>query len=262
MAEATLEAHDIDDLEPDESGFYVRTDPFMTGAYDGPVGSKMCCFKLLDESSASFEWKTLSDELQEVGKAVMAGAPDAEGAASCAARVWLDERVAMAVADMGDEGEEVGDTSLVKRTIFAGLANGSIDTTIGDESMSAYHFESDVFLEDAAKALPLPPWARIESVGEGGPGSGYSQPALVLAKGHCLGDYARWLEARSLPQRRAQPAARTAGKKRAPKRRRQGAASEKAPKRRGRTAASFGQASSGRSRSSFIGSFPSRAEPR
>ena len=42
-----------------------------------------------------------------------------------------------------------------------------------DRPWSAYNFEADVHLADAAHALaPLPPWAELTVVDEGGPGSG------------------------------------------------------------------------------------------
>jgi hypothetical protein len=60
--------------------------------------------------------------------------------------------------------------------------------------LAFYLDESEEFLHEAARALPLPPWAHRERVSDGGPGSGFDAAFIVLDPPNSLTDLSRWLD--------------------------------------------------------------------
>lgn len=190
MAIATLESpYASFELQDGETAFMVRTDVFGAEPYSGRAGTEFCRF---DANAGTFEWKTLSDKLRELALAFVAGDVDEADALAGEVGHWLKSKLEY-VAELEDVGELKSDSELVTY-LLRGIADGSIDTTQADQSFSAYHFEDDAHFRDAAEALPLPEWGTVIFYGEGGPGSGYDQPYLVLGQNKTLADYQAWLE--------------------------------------------------------------------
>lgn len=58
-----------------------------------------------------------------------------------------------------------------------------------------YLEDDDTAAQDAAECLPLPPWAEVDTIDEGGWGSGYEQATVILDEGHSLKDLTEYLNA-------------------------------------------------------------------
>lgn len=194
MAIATLELGCAGvEVNDDECAYAVRTELFEPLPYSGPAGTNVCRF---DAKAGSYEWRTLSDHLRDLAQAFVAGDVTEREALAGHLGDWLTltvERLA--------EREDGSELELVAR-VLRGIADDSIDTTDSDGPFRAYDLDDDVAMRDAANALPLPPWARLESCSDGGPGSGYEQPCLILSEHKQLEDYQAWLEALAIGDER------------------------------------------------------------
>ena len=83
----------------------------------------------------------------------------------------------------------------------AALAAEVNDIANGDgelpEELAEYFEDDERYPRDAANALPLPRWARVEMRSAGGPGTGYEAAHIVLGAGHSLEELAAWLRRRA-----------------------------------------------------------------
>ena len=142
--------------------------------------------------TAAFAWRSGADRVLELADEVTGGASTvAEVLRYADVGEWL-ERISEYCYEGSAEPLEDEAWCLA---VLTDVAAGRIDPRDSDGPYAFYRREDDRHFEDAARALPLPPWAEIEVGFGGGVGSGYDAQYLVLAKGKRLEDLAGWLAA-------------------------------------------------------------------
>jgi hypothetical protein len=190
MASATVREIESLDTTKNERWFLItEVDPW-TGPFFGPADRECADFVVSDDTFASFEWCSRADGVLTLAVDV---ANDSLGVNDAFAdgdlRDYLD-RVG-ADPDAADAGDSAARQAVVETC--TAIATRHLDVF---EQDAVYAFDDDRHLADAADALsPLPPWARIETIVEGGIGTSYSQPCLVLDESYSLIDLAAHLAA-------------------------------------------------------------------
>lgn len=229
MAIATLQQSDELQCEEGETAYAFDCNVMEMEPYAGPEGTDWCRFSC-GQDSAAFEWRTGVDRLRDAARKVVAGdwtlkqARKDDGVDS-----WLDRSLEWdedAAASGGPVSEDEAGIGLLRAVVGGALDPGD---SYGDRAF--YPWDWDFHFSDAAHALPLPPWARLEVGMGGGPGSGYDVWYLVLSKGKTLNDLKVWLESRATKTVGKKKAGKkpVAKKKPAPKRK---PAAKKKPRRR------------------------------
>jgi hypothetical protein len=186
-----------------ERWYLLTTDVFSAPFFDGPGAAPV--FRVLDGETATYGWRSAIDVVHERALAVVVGALSVDEARRAPAfAAYLDDKIEEqrdAAAYEGDESwAQESDEVLVLR-VCAQIAAGTRDVHAYDE---VYCFDDDRWLGDAGRAVAavLPPWARVQFLDAGGPGSGYSQPYLVLADDRTLFDLKAHLEQPARPRTR------------------------------------------------------------
>lgn len=197
MATARLERaeEDVDG----QATYEVRSEPWNAEPFAGPKGRDWDTFQRSGDS-ASYEWRTGADRLRAAASGFSAGKRSVteimtEGSLAS----WLREKANRYVDSLEEsEREGLAEEQAIERLLTM-IANGALNLDEYDGSYSFYNFESDQHLAEAADALDLPRWARLDATSEGGPGSGYDQPCIVLGRGKTLKDLEKWLAKRAAP---------------------------------------------------------------
>lgn len=194
MARATLERWRWP-VSPGTVGtlFEVQTSPFDADPFPGPRGQDWARFEIVGEDVASFEWRTGRERLLAVLDALSAGTlACASAMTDPLVREYVD-RVEAALA------EEVPDEILESNRVGDWILSEALerrDEVIANEGpFSFYQFDDDAYFHDAAKALPLPPWASYRAMESGSMGSGYRCAMIVLEPGRRLAELGEWLRA-------------------------------------------------------------------
>jgi hypothetical protein len=207
MAKATLQRSEDFRCEEGETAFAFDCDVMERPPYAGPKGTEWSRFEC-DEDGAVFEWRTGIDRLRDAARRVIDGDWTLKQARKD--RVvdgWFErcfEWDEDAAASGGPATEDEAGVELLRAVV-----RGEIDPADSQDDYAIYPWDWDFHFSDAAHALPLPPWARLEVGMGGGPGSGYDIWYLVLSRGKGLRDLKAWLETR--PARKA--AKKKVGKK-------------------------------------------------
>ena len=177
MASATLqETTPPASAQPGQRWFIVTDVDAWSGPFEGDRN-----FVVHGDGYASFEWRSRADDALALAKAVVAGEMTVDDARD-------DADLGEYIRDVEEAFEDEADVDLdeVVLDVCRDIVDGSRDVFEPDV---IYDFENDVHIRDAARALRrMPPWARIINIDAGGPGSGYSQPVLVLDAGYTLVD--------------------------------------------------------------------------
>jgi hypothetical protein len=196
VATATLEyASDIDG----HPAYDVRTEPWGADPFTGPEGRDWDSFHW-EGDEATYEWRTGIDRLRTAatqlrnGRRTIVQILKDKHLAS-----WLKLKAEYYLESHEDDDRGCLTINQAVERLLCKIASGSIDPDESEGIYAYYCYESDEFLLDAAKALELPRWAKIRIRGEGGLGSGFDQPCIVLGSGKTLKDLGRWLEERTVP---------------------------------------------------------------
>lgn len=179
----------------------IDTWPFGAGRFAGPDGRDWDAFRLTTDG-AEFEWRTGADHVRRAAERLVRGELTYEQAASDPfVEQWLEgDRLAQIEESMEDEEPELAKLAdlpavEIARRLF--MEYGPIVEDEKEPSIFGYYLEDDdSYLEDAARSLDLPPWARVATYADGGPGSGFENAAIVIDEGKDLGDLASWLAER------------------------------------------------------------------
>jgi hypothetical protein len=187
-------------FEGDRIGYMIRVLPSdLKEPFLGPSDRRWAGIQRAEEGNDAggiyrFSFRSRIDEIRDTASNV-----DTTEAAAAAmvADPELGEYIDGVVSALREcEDEEiagVGDDAAAA-CVFARIAAGEIDPAETDGgSFSYYPDDSDAPLQEAAKALDLPPWAHVKIAGEGGPGTGFDAPYIVLQKERDVHDLARWL---------------------------------------------------------------------
>lgn len=178
--------------------FYVRTEPWRAKPWPSNARGTARDFKVHGAGSATYEWKTGIDELRELARAVISRrSRSALRSMSKRCRHFLDNHVEQYLEYSAQDPEafpERTEQQIVRETLMR-IASGGAELEEADGPDAVYLYDDDKFLADARDALPFPPWARPASVGEGGPGSGYDQAAVIIDKPQTLEELARFVKA-------------------------------------------------------------------
>ena len=188
MAEGRLEGVNME-FEGGETAFEVRCEPYDTRPFRGVSGRTWARFRLLGDYEATFEWKTGADHVRALCRKVKARRiPRRVALVDDVLAEYLERRIEAARHSDDKREPDV----IMDETIYE-VATGIIKVAGFDTNGCYYDCEGDAHLSDAAAALPLPPWGRVQMSSGGGPGSGYDQPLVVLAPERTLRDLAKWL---------------------------------------------------------------------
>jgi hypothetical protein len=193
------------------TGYEVQTDPFDAEQFSGGARRSWSAFQVSGDE-ATFEWRTRADHVLEASRAVAAG--------KSVRAVLRDPVVAAYVSDVADTFAGAGNPDIPDpddEAAFARWVLGIVtweDLLETEGSFSAYRYDDDTYLRDAAAALELPRWASAESASAGGPGSGYDAAYIVLQGGRTLDDLALWLSERATAKPKS---ARRAPRRNAPR---------------------------------------------
>ena len=146
------------------------------------------------EFGAEYLWRTPTDHVRRVARALARGALSFEAARKAPwVKEWFDRRSEDYVLIFDDDEPGVADlpdAKLLRRMLL------EVSTDLTEDSPFGYYLEDDdAMLRQAAEALDLPPWATVECHDSGGPGTGFTAAQIVVADGKDLVDIARWLRA-------------------------------------------------------------------
>lgn len=193
MAKAWLAAsHDPGSIDTTgKTVWWVSADINQQPPFSGNVGRTWSNFQCAD-GEAMYEWKSRDDVIRETGRAFAEGRISLEQATSVdEVRDWLETH-----CDRIDSYlEEEGQADDLPENDRLSIALAELATKVPGEwnRLSAYHEEDDRQLEDAARALDLPSWAKVLTGEEGGVGASYLQAFIVMDEGRTLVDLAAWL---------------------------------------------------------------------
>ena len=174
-------------------GWTIDTDPADDAGFPARTRRDWARFAVT-EFGAEYLWRTPTDHVRRVARALARGAVPFEAARKAPwVQEWFDRRSDDYVLSF-DEGElglaDLPNAKLLRRMLL------DVGTDLTEDSGFGYYLEEDdAMLRHAVEALDLPPWATVTTHDEGGPGSGYTAAQIVVADGKGLQDLARWLRA-------------------------------------------------------------------
>lgn len=193
MATTTLTLSELFSFD-DGTCYEVRCEPWGADPFSGPKDRDWARFQV-SEDMATYEWRSGVDLLRAAASDFRAERRTAaEIGADPGLKWWFEQMVDTWLDGIdADEREEEPSYAEIVAEILMGIEHGSLDIDAYDGPSAYHYFEWDNFFSDAAHALELPPWATLETGFGGGPGSGYDQPCIVLAKGRTLAELEGWL---------------------------------------------------------------------
>ena len=179
--------------EQAEEAFIVDVSLPSAEPFPGPHHQDWCKFRAESQNEASFIWRTGAQRFVAMAEAVAEGRVAIKQALrSYLVRRYLDARPDDESEDQGVEEHQGEDRGPEARLLARALAEQSAILNTGDDQ-SFYSGDNDDYLHDAARTLPLPPWARYARGAPGGIASDYVEPLILLEVGKRLEDLARWI---------------------------------------------------------------------
>jgi hypothetical protein len=187
MATARL----INPMEVDDGiAFSVETWPAGDGPFTGPAHREWADFVVVSpDIEATFEWRTPADRVRAVAADVATGMwTVARALGEDSVAEWVNRRGGDFVFAFEDDEPGLRD---LPDEAFAGRMLAEVGAQV--ENADFYGEDEDESADDAANALPLPPWAGVRESYAGGPGTGYTEISIVIASGKTLDDLAAFL---------------------------------------------------------------------
>lgn len=147
--------------------------------FDGPRDRDWANVRKAD-GTILYEWRTTSDRITELAQDVAAGRREmSEALAHDKLGDCVEELREFFLED--DEENEFDSEDAQTKHIIEELASGFLFSSHWAETGGfGYAEDGDAHMSDAVRALDLPAWATVEFLHEGGPGTGYTQPVIVL----------------------------------------------------------------------------------
>lgn len=173
------------------TAWWVEANVWNSEPFTGPPGRNWDKFEGT-EDGATFEWRSRDDVVREAGVALAEGRISLDRAfAEHAVAEWYDLHSDRIDRYLEEEGHDPATSEEEHRSLA--LREIAPQVPGADDAWSAYYDGDDRYIEEAARALELPSWARVATGEEGGMGSSYLQAFVVMGEEKSPRDLGEWL---------------------------------------------------------------------